>query len=173
MPRSSRSAKQKSRRAAEDRDRRAAETPPSRQVRLDSDKASTRRRRQAQTLESSITAKRRNSRMRAELRRQATDVAAARCARRDATHSDAFEQRFLLRASDLLRKTHLIVRKLKVQSMEWRGASPLSMPDPLTEQKMQTCKPNGENTQCLCITIHWDFESPIVDATNEKESCWL
>ena len=46
------------------------------------------------------------------------------------------------------------------------------MPDPLTEQKMQTCKPNGENTQCLCITIHWDFESPIIDATNEKES-WL
>ena len=77
------------------------------------------------------------------------DIAAARCARRDATHSDAFEQRFLLRASDLLRKTHLIVRKLKVQSMEWRGASPLSMPDPLTEQKMQTCKPNGENTQCF------------------------
>ena len=170
--RSRRAAKERERRAAT-RDRRAAEAPPSRQTRLDSDKVSTRRRRQAQTLESSITAKRRNSRMRAELRRQATDVAAARCSRRDATHSDAFEQRFLLRASDLLRKTHLIVRKLKVQSMEWRGASPLSMPDPLTEQKMQTCKPNGENTQCLCITIHWDFESPIVDATNEKESCWL
>ena len=73
------------------RDRRAAETPPSRQVRLASDKASTQRRRQAQTLESSITAKRRNSRMRAELRRQAAAVAAARYARRDATHSDAFE----------------------------------------------------------------------------------
>ena len=66
MPRSSRSAEQKSRRAAEDRGRRAAEAPLSRQVRLDSDKASTRRRRQTQTLESSITAKRRNSRMRAE-----------------------------------------------------------------------------------------------------------
>ena len=71
------------------RDRRAAETPPSRQARLDSDKASTRRRRHALTPESSITAKRRNSRMRAELRRQAADVAAARCARRDATHNDA------------------------------------------------------------------------------------
>ena len=66
MPRSSRSAEEKSRRAAEDRGRRAAEAPLSRQVRLDSDKASTRRRRQTQTLESSITAKRRNSRMRAE-----------------------------------------------------------------------------------------------------------
>ena len=44
------------------------------------------------TVESSITAKRRNSRMRAELRRQAADVAAARCARHDASHiSDAFE----------------------------------------------------------------------------------
>ena len=48
-------------------------------------------RRHALTLESSITAKRRNSCMRAELRRQAADVAAARCARRDATHNDAFE----------------------------------------------------------------------------------
>ena len=53
--------------------------------RLDADKASTRRRRLAQTLESSITAKRRNSRsrMRAELRQQAADIAAARCARLD------------------------------------------------------------------------------------------
>ena len=43
-------------------------------------------------LESSITAKRWNSRMRAESRRQAADVAVARCARRDASHiSDAFE----------------------------------------------------------------------------------
>ena len=60
--------------------------------RLDADKASTRRRRLAQTLESSITAKRRNSRsrMRAELRQQAADIAAARCARHDATRSDAF-----------------------------------------------------------------------------------
>ena len=60
------------------RDRRAAETPPPRQARLDSDKASSRRRHQAQSLGSSITAKRRNSRMRTELRRQAADVAAAR-----------------------------------------------------------------------------------------------
>ena len=105
------------------------------QVRLASDKASTRRRRQAQTLESSITAKRRNSRMRPE-RRQATRcrcVAAPRCARRDATHSDAFEQRFLFRVSHSLRETHLIVRKLKLQSMEWRGACSLSIPGPLNE----------------------------------------
>ena len=58
-----RSAEQRSRRAAKERERRAAESPASRQARLDSDKVSTRRRRQAQTLESSITAKRRNSRM--------------------------------------------------------------------------------------------------------------
>ena len=44
------------------------------------------------TVESSITAKRWNSRMRAESCRQAADVAAARCARHDASHiSDAFE----------------------------------------------------------------------------------
>ena len=61
------------------------------QARLGSVNASTRGRRHALTLESSITAKRRNSCMRAELRRQAADVAAARCARRDATHNDAFE----------------------------------------------------------------------------------
>ena len=72
------------------RDWRAAETLPSRQARLDSDKASTWRRRQAQNLESSITAKHRNS-LRAELRRQAADDAAARCAGRDATRSNAFE----------------------------------------------------------------------------------
>ena len=51
------------------------------------DKAATRRRRQA--LESSITTA--NSRMRAELRRQAAVVAAARCARRDTTRNDTFE----------------------------------------------------------------------------------
>ena len=61
MPRSSRSAEEKSRRAEEDRDRRATESPASRQARLASDKAATRRRRQALTLESSITAKCRNS----------------------------------------------------------------------------------------------------------------
>jgi hypothetical protein len=92
--RSRRAAKERERRAAT-RDRRAAEAPPSRQTRLDSDKASTRRRRQAQTLEFSITAKRRNSRMRAELRRQAADIAAARCARRDATRG-RFLSRFRL-----------------------------------------------------------------------------
>ena len=85
----------------------------------------------------SPAAKRRNSRMRAELRRQATDVAAARCARRDATHSDAFEQRFLLRASHPLRETHMIVQKLKLQSMEWRGACTLSIPGPLNESEDQ------------------------------------
>ena len=39
---------------------------------------------------------------------------------------------------------------------------------------MQTCKPNGENTPCFMHhhSDPWDFESPIIDATNEKES-WL
>jgi len=97
MPRSSRSAIQKSRRATEDRDRRAAESPASRQARLALVKAATRRRRQVLTLESDITAKRRNSsiaenqHLRAEHCRQAAVVAEARCARRDATHNDAFE----------------------------------------------------------------------------------
>ena len=97
MPRSSRSAIQNSRRAAEDRDRRAAESPASRQARLALVKAATRRRRQVLTLESDITAKRRNSsiaenqHLRAEHCRQAAVVAEARCARRDATHNDAFE----------------------------------------------------------------------------------
>ena len=53
-------------------ERRAAESPASRQARLASDKAATRRHRQA--LESSIAE---NHHMRAELRRQAADVAAA------------------------------------------------------------------------------------------------
>ena len=127
-----RSAEQRARRAEKERERRAAESPACRQDRLASDKASTRRRRQALTLESDITAKRRNSEkkrerraaespaarlarlasvkaatrkhrqalessiaenqhMRAEHRRQAAVVAEARCARRDATHNDAFE----------------------------------------------------------------------------------
>ena len=136
-----RSAEQRARRAEKERERRAAESPACRQARLASVKASTRRRRQALTLESDITAKRRNSEkkqrarraekererraaespaarlarlasvkaatrkhrqalessiaenqhMRAEHRRQAAVVAEARCARRDATHNDAFE----------------------------------------------------------------------------------
>jgi len=122
----------KRRNSVKKRERRAAESPACRQARLASDKASTRRRRQALTLESDITAKRRNSvkkrerraiespdsrqarlasvkaatrrhrqalessiaenqHMRAEHRRQAAVVAEARCARRDATHNDAFE----------------------------------------------------------------------------------
>ena len=90
--RSRRAAKERERRAVESpasrqarldfikaatRDWRAEEPPPSRQARLGSVNASTRGRRHALTLESSITAKRRNSCMRAELRRQAADVAAA------------------------------------------------------------------------------------------------
>ena len=67
------------------RERRAAESPASRQARLASDKAATRRHRQA--LESSIAE---NQHVRAEHRRQAAVVAKARCARRDATHNDAF-----------------------------------------------------------------------------------
>jgi len=114
-----RSAKQRARRAEKERERRAAESPACRQSRLASVKAATRRRRQALTLESDITAKRRNSarlarlasdkaatrinrqalessiaenqHMRAEHCSQAAVVAEARCARRDATHNDAFE----------------------------------------------------------------------------------
>jgi len=114
-----RSAEHRARRAEKERERRAAESPACRQSRLASVKAATRRRRQALTLESDITAKRRNSarlarlasdkaatrihgqalessiaenqHMRAEHRRQAAVVAEARCARRDATHNDAFE----------------------------------------------------------------------------------
>ena len=128
--RARRAEKERERRAAESpaskrrnsvrkRERRAAESPAARLARLASDKASTRRRRQALTLESDITAKRRNSarlarlasdkaatrihgqalessiaenqHMRAEHRRQAAVVAEARCARCDATHNDAFE----------------------------------------------------------------------------------
>ena len=81
-----RSAEQRARRAEKERERRAAESPASRQARLASDKAATRRHRQA--LESSIAE---NQHMRAEHRRQAAVVAEARCARRDATHNDAFE----------------------------------------------------------------------------------
>ena len=82
-----RSAEQRARRAEKKRERRAAESPASRQARLASgDKAATRRHRQA--LESSIAE---NQHMRAEHRRQAAVVAEARCARRDATHNDAFE----------------------------------------------------------------------------------
>jgi len=82
-----RSAEQRARRAYKERERRAAESPASRQARLASDnKAATRRHRQA--LESSIAE---NQHLRAEHRRQAAVVAEARCARRDATHNDAFE----------------------------------------------------------------------------------
>ena len=76
----------KRRNSVKKRERRAAESPASRQARLASDKAATRRHRQA--LESSIAE---NQHMRAEHCRQAAVVAEARCARRDATHNDAFE----------------------------------------------------------------------------------
>ena len=93
--RARRAEKERERRAAESpaskrrnsvkkRERRAAESPAARQARLASDKAATRRHRQA--LESSIAE---NHHMRAELRRQAAVVAEARCARRDASHNDA------------------------------------------------------------------------------------
>jgi len=96
--RARRAEKERERRAAESpaskrrnsvkkRERRAAESPASRQARLASgDKAATRRHRQA--LESSIAE---NQHMRAEHRRRAAVVAEARCARRDATHNDAFD----------------------------------------------------------------------------------
>ena len=77
----------KRRNSVKKRERRAAESPASRQARLASgDKAATRRHRQA--LESSIAE---NQHMRAEHRRRAAVVAEARCARRDATHNDAFD----------------------------------------------------------------------------------
>ena len=81
-----RSAEQRARRAEKERERRAAESQASRQARLASDKAATRRHRQA--LEASIAE---NQHMRAEHCSQAAVVAEARCARRDATHNDAFE----------------------------------------------------------------------------------
>jgi len=81
-----RSAEQRARRAEKERERRAAESPAARLARLASVKAATRKHRQA--LESSIAE---NQHMRAEHRRQAAVVAEARCARRDATHNDAFE----------------------------------------------------------------------------------
>ena len=58
-------------------ERRAAESPASRQARLASDKAATRRRHQAQNMESSITAKRRNSEKERE-RRAAESLASRR-----------------------------------------------------------------------------------------------
>jgi len=76
----------KRRNSVKKRERRAAESPAARQARLASDKAATRRHRQA--LESSIAE---NQHARAEHRRQAAVVAEARCARRDGTHNDAFE----------------------------------------------------------------------------------
>jgi len=92
--RARRAEKERERRAAESpaskrrnsvkkRERRAAESPASRQARLASVKAATRRHRQSSIAE--------NQHMRAEHRRQAAVVAEARCARRDATHNDAFE----------------------------------------------------------------------------------
>ena len=76
----------KRRNSVKKRERRAAESPAARQARLATKKAATRKHRQA--LESSIAE---NQHMRAEHHRQAAVVAEARCARRDATHSDAFE----------------------------------------------------------------------------------
>ena len=109
-----RSAEQISRRADKERERRAAESPASRQARLALAKAATRRRRQAQTLESSITAKRRNSEKKRERRaaespasrqaRLALDKAATR-RRRQALESSITAKR--LRASHHpLRETH-------------------------------------------------------------------
>jgi len=76
----------KRRNSEKERERRAAESPAARLARLATDKAATRKHRQA--LESSIAE---NQHMRAEHCSQAAVVAEARCARRDATHNDAFE----------------------------------------------------------------------------------
>jgi len=76
----------KRRNSVKKRERRAAESPAARLARLATDKAATRKHRQA--LESSIAE---NQHMRAEHCSQAAVVAEARCARRDATHNDAFE----------------------------------------------------------------------------------
>jgi len=76
----------KRRNSVKKRERRAAESPAARLARLATDKAATRKRREA--LESSIAE---NQHMRAEHCSQAAVVAEARCARRDATHNDAFE----------------------------------------------------------------------------------
>ena len=114
MPRSSRSAEEKSRRAEEDRVRRAAESPASRQARLASNSEKKRERRAAESPAS------RQARL-------ALDKAATRRRRQALEYSITAKR---LRASHPLRETHLIVQKLKLQSMEWRGACPLSMPGP-------------------------------------------
>ena len=169
-----RSAEQISRRAEKERERRAAESPASRQARLALAKAATRRRRQAQTLESSITAKRRNSEKKRERRaaespasrqaRLALDKAATR-RRRQALESSITAKR--LRASHPLRETHLIVQKLKLQSTEWRGACPLSMPGPVNESGHDADLHAKWGKRAMFHAskfIPWDFESPIIDS---------
>ena len=131
-----RSAEQRSRRAEKERERRAAESPASRQARLALAKAATRRRRQAQTLESSITAKRRNSEKKRE--RRAAESPASRQARlaldkaatwrrRQALESSITAKR--LRASHPLRETHLIVQKLKFEVAEHGMKRSMSLVD--------------------------------------------
>jgi len=121
-----RSAEQRARRAYQERERRAAESPASRQARLALVKAATRRRRQVLTLESDITAKRRNSsiaenqHLRAEHCRQAAVVAEARCARCDATHNDAFEHLVSRMASLMFRLPRSYERSPSLSSQERR-----------------------------------------------------
>ena len=93
--------------------------------------------------------------------------------RRQALESSITAKR--LRASHPLRETHLIVQKLKLQSTEWRGACPLSMPGPVNESGHDAdlhAKWGKHAMFHASKFIPWDFESPIIDATNEKES-WL
>jgi hypothetical protein len=146
------SAEQRVRRAYKERERRAAESPASRQARLASDKAATRRRRQAQTLlESSITAKRRNSEKKRERRaaespasRQAmlTLVKAATRRRRQAMESSITAKRLRVSHPFPLRETHLIVQKLKFEVAEHGMKRSMSLVDAWSlERVKRRCRP--------------------------------
>ena len=83
--------------------------------------------------------------------------------------------RFVIRAPHPLCESHLIVRKLKLQSMIWKGARPLSMPDPLNESEDDPdLRAKWERYAMFYASqfVPWDSETPIIDATNENET-WL
>jgi hypothetical protein len=145
------SAEQRVRRAYKERERRAAESPASRQATLALVKAATRRRRQAQTLESSITAKRRNSEKKRERRaaespasRQAmlTLVKAATRRRRQAMESSITAKRLRVSHPFPLRETHLIVQKLKFEVAEHGMKRSMSLVDAWSlERVKRRCRP--------------------------------
>jgi len=96
--------------------------------------------------------------------RLALDKAATRRRRQALEYSITAKR---LRASHPLRETHLIVQKLKLQSMEWRGACPLSMPGPWNESKDDADLHDEWGKYAMFYAsqfIPWDFESPIIDS---------